>query len=96
MDFFMTVADKRMDPDSTLRKIGTLINWQRLAAVVDATVVAESRAEGEADPVGDHVPGFPGMSPVPASPPVQTACGAVPIHGAASRGDENGHEDNGA
>ena len=32
MDFFMTVAAERVGPDSTLRKVGTLMDWQRLAA----------------------------------------------------------------
>ena len=31
MDFFMTVMDERVGQDSTLRKVGTLIVWQRLS-----------------------------------------------------------------
>ena len=30
---FMTVVAERVAPDSTLRKVGALIDWQRLAAV---------------------------------------------------------------
>ncbi len=34
MDFFMTVAAERVGQDSALGKVGTLIDWQRLAAVL--------------------------------------------------------------
>ncbi len=31
------VADERVKPDSTLRKVGALMGWQRLAAVLGPT-----------------------------------------------------------
>ncbi len=34
MDFFMTVVAERVDRDSALRKVGALIDWQRLAAIL--------------------------------------------------------------
>ncbi len=32
MDFFMNMVAKRVGPDSALRKVGALIDWQRLVA----------------------------------------------------------------
>ncbi len=84
MNFFMTVVDKRVKPDSALRKVDAPIDWQRLAArrifrpcgwlhgtkgacrqgaVKHGQPHLPCRSGG---PVGDHVSGCPGTSPVPA------------------------------
>ncbi len=105
MDFFMNVVDECVKPDSTLRKVGALIDWQRLAAVsvpvhynfmlsvgrsavVDATIVASAAPDRNRDRAA-------GVTPVPAPPPVQPAGDAIPVNGAAGRGDGDGYKGDG-
>ncbi len=80
MEFFMNVVAERVAPDNALRKVGALIDWHCLAAALGPVRSCLGRAGGgcRCNHRGertrgrgeDHAPGFSGMSPVPAPPPV--------------------------